>query len=125
MVYIFEGGEFQEIEVYKFQGGGGVVQIQYNIDEFIIGFVYVFFKFVIDKGFFLYMSIKNIIFKKYDGCFKDIFQEFYDIQYKEVFEVKGIWYEYCFIDDMVVQMIKSSGGYIMVFKSEFWQLLGF
>lgn len=124
MVYTPEGGEPQEIEVYKFQGGGGVAQTQYNTDESITGFAHASFKLAIDKGLPLYMSTKNTILKKYDGRFKDIFQELYDTQYKEAFEAKGIWYEHRLIDDMVAQMIKSSGGYIMALKSEFWQPLG-
>ncbi|KAF3058310.1 Isocitrate dehydrogenase [NADP], mitochondrial [Daldinia childiae] len=59
----------------------------------------------------------NTILKKYDGKFKDIFQELYDTQYKKEFEAKGIWYEHRLIDDMVAQMIKSTGGYIMALKN--------
>ncbi|KAK4174413.1 putative isocitrate dehydrogenase [Triangularia setosa] len=117
MVYTPEGGEPQEIEVYKFQGGGGVAQTQYNTDESITGFAHASFKLAIDKGLPLYMSTKNTILKKYDGRFKDIFQELYDTQYKQAFEAKGIWYEHRLIDDMVAQMIKSSGGYIMALKN--------
>ncbi|KAG0653755.1 Isocitrate dehydrogenase [NADP], mitochondrial precursor (Oxalosuccinate decarboxylase), partial [Rhodotorula mucilaginosa] len=48
---------------------------------------------------------------------KDIFQEIYDTQYKAKFEELGIWYEHRLIDDMVAQMIKSSGGYVMALKN--------
>ena len=34
------------------------------------------------------------------------------------FEEKKIWYEHRLIDDMVAQMMKSSGGYIMALKSK-------
>ena len=60
----------------------------------------------------------NTILKKYDGRFKDIFQDIYDKQYKKEFEEKKIWYEHRLIDDMVAQMMKSSGGYIMALKSK-------
>jgi isocitrate dehydrogenase len=63
------------------------------------------------------MSTKNTILKKYDGRFKDIFQAIYDKEYKKAFEEKKIWYEHRLIDDMVAQMMKSSGGYIMALKS--------
>ena len=66
-----------------------------------------------------FMSTKNTILKKYDGRFKDIFQEIYETTYKKEFEAKNIWYEHRLIDDMVAQMIKSSGGYIMALKSMF------
>lgn len=118
MVYTPEGGEPQEIEVFQFKNGGGVAQTQYNTDESITGFAHASFKLAIEKGLPLYMSTKNTILKKYDGRFKDIFQELYDTKYKSDFEAKGIWYEHRLIDDMVAQMIKSSGGYIMALKSK-------
>jgi isocitrate dehydrogenase len=64
------------------------------------------------------MSTKNTILKKYDGRFKDIFQEIYDNVYHKDFEANRIWYEHRLIDDMVAQMIKSEGGYIIAMKSE-------
>ncbi|KAG8418393.1 NADP-dependent isocitrate dehydrogenase [Metarhizium acridum] len=97
--------------------GGGVAQAQYNTDESITGFAHASFKLALDKGLPLYMSTKNTILKKYDGRFKDIFQELYDTQYKKDFEAKKIWYEHRLIDDMVAQMIKSKGGYIMALKN--------
>ena len=117
MVFTPEGGEPQVINVYDFQGAG-VAQTQYNTDESITGFAHASFKLALEKDLPLYMSTKNTILKKYDGRFKDIFQELYDTQYKKDFEAKGIWYEHRLIDDMVAQMMKSSGGYIMAVKSE-------
>lgn len=58
------------------------------------------------------MSTKNTILKRYDGRFKDIFQEIYDKEYKADFEKLGIWYEHRLIDDMVAQALKSAGGFI-------------
>ncbi|EAT91095.1 hypothetical protein SNOG_01446 [Parastagonospora nodorum SN15] len=49
--------------------------------------------------------------------FKDIFQEIYEAQYRKEFEAAGIWYEHRLIDDMVAQMIKSEGGYIIAMKN--------
>jgi isocitrate dehydrogenase len=63
------------------------------------------------------MSTKNTILKAYDGRFKDIFQEIYEAQYRKEFEAAKIWYEHRLIDDMVAQMIKSEGGYIIAMKS--------
>ena len=65
----------------------------------------------------MYMSTKNTILKKYDGRFKDIFQEIYEKQYRKEFESKGIWYEHRLIDDMVAQMVKSEGGMLIAMKS--------
>lgn len=44
------------------------------------------------------MSTKNTILKKYDGRFKDIFEELYQQNYKQQFEEKKIWYEHRLID---------------------------
>lgn len=63
------------------------------------------------------MSTKNTILKKYDGRFKDIFQEIYESQYKDAFEKVGIYYEHRLIDDMVAQAIKSSGGFVWACKN--------
>ncbi|KAK7724349.1 NADP-dependent isocitrate dehydrogenase [Diaporthe eres] len=118
MVYTpANGGAPEEIEVYDFKNGGGVAQTQYNTDDSITGFAHSSFKIALDQGLPLYMSTKNTILKKYDGRFKDIFQELYDTQYKHEFEKKGIWYEHRLIDDMVAQMIKSKGGYVMALKN--------
>jgi len=119
MVYTPEGGSPQEIEVFTFKNGGGIAQMQYNTDESITGFAHASFKMALGKGLPLYMSTKNTILKKYDGRFKDIFQDIFDTTYKKDFEAKGLWYEHRLIDDMVAQMMKSKGGYVMALKSEF------
>ncbi|RQM05597.1 hypothetical protein DH86_00001628 [Scytalidium sp. 3C] len=112
LVFTPEGGEPEEVE-----NGGGVAQAQYNTDESISGFAHASFKLALSKSLPLYMSTKNTILKKYDGRFKDIFQEIYETTYKKEFEEKGIWYEHRLIDDMVAQMIKSTGGYVMALKN--------
>ena len=119
MVYTpADGSAPQEIDVHEYKNGGGIAQTQFNTDESITGFAHASFKLAIAKGLPLYMSTKNTILKKYDGRFKDIFEDLYQSTYKKDFEAKGIWYEHRLIDDMVAQMIKSSGGYIMALKSE-------
>jgi isocitrate dehydrogenase len=40
------------------------------------------------------MSTKNTILKKYDGRFKDIFQETFEKEYQKEFEAAGLWYEH-------------------------------
>ena len=54
--------------------------------------------------------------KKYDGRFKDIFEEIYK-SYKSKFETAGIWYEHRLIDDMVAYMLKSDGGFVWACKN--------
>jgi isocitrate dehydrogenase len=63
------------------------------------------------------MSTKNTIMKKYDGRFKDIFQKVYESTYKSQFDAAGIYYEHRLIDDMVAQVIKSSGGFVWATKN--------
>ena len=65
----------------------------------------------------LYMSTKNTILKRYDGRFKDIFEEVYIKDYKSKFEEANIWYEHRLIDDMVAQALKSNGGFIWSCKN--------
>lgn len=58
----------------------------YNTDESIIDFAHACFKYALQRNYPLYMSTKNTILKKYDGRFKDIFQELYDNEYKTQFD---------------------------------------
>ena len=58
-----------------------------------------------------FFSTKNTILKRYDGRFKDLFQEIYERDYKAAYEQAGIWYEHRLIDDMVAQAMKSEGGF--------------
>lgn len=111
-----DGGEAQKLQVFDYKDGG-VGMAMYNTDESIRGFAHASFKLAVEKQLPLYMSTKNTILKKYDGRFKDIFQEIYERDYQAQFEKAGIWYEHRLIDDMVAQMIKSKGGFIMALKN--------
>nr|KAF6410078.1 isocitrate dehydrogenase (NADP(+)) 2 [Rousettus aegyptiacus] len=75
------------------------------------------FQYAIQKKWPLYMSTKNTILKAYDGRFKDIFQEIFDKHYKTDFDKNKIWYEHRLIDDMVAQVLKSSGGFVWACKN--------
>jgi isocitrate dehydrogenase len=65
----------------------------------------------------LYLSTKNTILKKYDGRFKDIFQDTYDKDFKSKFEAAKISYEHRLIDDMVAAAMKWSGGFVWACKN--------
>lgn len=114
-----EGSSAAEIDetVFEFKNGGGVALAMYNTDSSITNFAHSSMKFALQRVMPLYMSTKNTILKKYDGRFKDIFQEIYDNQYKKAFEEAGIWYEHRLIDDMVAQSMKSEGGFIWACKN--------
>ena len=110
----FEGedGQVQEYEVYNFKGPG-VAMGMYNVEESIRGFAMACFNMAQQKGWPLYLSTKNTILKKYDGRFKDIFQEIYDGQFK----AKGVHYEHRLIDDMVASALKWHGNFVWACKN--------
>ncbi|CAN1123015.1 Isocitrate dehydrogenase [NADP] [Linum perenne] len=118
MLFVPEGdGEAQEIEVYNFTGAGGVSLAMYNTDESIRSFADASMNVAFEKKWPLYLSTKNTILKKYDGRFKDIFQEVYEASWKSKFEGAGIWYEHRLIDDMVAYALKSEGAYVWACKN--------
>ncbi len=114
----FEGedGTIQEFEVYNFKGDG-VAMAMYNTDESIKGFAHSCFNQALTKKWPLYLSTKNTILKKYDGRFKDIFEEIYQAVYKTKFEDAGIVYEHRLIDDMVASALKWNGNFVWACKN--------
>lgn len=114
----FEGedGKVIEHEVYKFTGPG-VAMAMYNVEESIRGFAHSCFNVALTKKWPLYLSTKNTILKKYDGRFKDIFEEVYQADYKSKFEAAGIVYEHRLIDDMVASALKWSGNFVWACKN--------
>lgn len=111
-----DGSAANEWEVYSFQGAG-VALSMYNTDESIYGFARSCFNQAILKGWPLYLSTKNTILKKYDGRFKDIFQEVFEKEFKNKFQGLKITYEHRLIDDMVAFCMKTSGGYVWACKN--------
>ncbi|XP_031569074.1 cytosolic isocitrate dehydrogenase [NADP]-like [Actinia tenebrosa] len=104
-------------EVFEFTGTGGVMMGMYNTDEAIRDFAHSCFQYAQTKQRPLYMSTKNTILKKYDGRFKDIFQEIYEREYEPQFKTLNIWYEHRLIDDMVAYALKSEGGFVWAAKN--------
>ncbi len=114
----FEGedGTVQEFEVFNFKGDG-VALAMYNTDESIIGFARSCFNQALTKKWPLYLSTKNTILKKYDGRFKDIFEEIYQNEFKAKFVEAGITYEHRLIDDMVASALKWNGNFVWACKN--------
>jgi isocitrate dehydrogenase len=114
----FEGedGTVIEHEVFQFKSSG-VAMSMYNVDESIRGFARSCMNMALQKGWPLYMSTKNTILKKYDGRFKDIFQEIFDNEFKAAFEKAGITYEHRLIDDMVASALKWNGNFVWACKN--------
>ncbi|KAG5681231.1 hypothetical protein PVAND_010684 [Polypedilum vanderplanki] len=117
MVFTPTDGSAQQRYTVNEYKGPGVALGMYNTQESIRDFAHSSFKYALDRKMPLYMSTKNTILKKYDGYFKDIFQELYDTQYKTDFEAQGLWYEHRLIDDMVAYCLKSEGGYVWACKN--------
>jgi isocitrate dehydrogenase len=111
-----DGSEPQSFEVYQFKGDG-VAMSMYNTDESIAGFARSCFNMAINKKWPLYLSTKNTILKKYDGRFKDIFQEIYQNEFKSRFDEAHIVYEHRLIDDMVASALKWNGNFVWACKN--------
>lgn len=117
MTFTPENGEdIQSFEVYNFQGDG-VGMAMYNTDESIRGFAFSCFNMALTKKWPLYLSTKNTILKKYDGRFKDIFEEIYQNEFKTKFTAAGISYEHRLIDDMVASALKWNGNFVWACKN--------
>ena len=114
----FEGedGTVQEFEVFNFKGDG-VAMAMYNTDESIFGFARACFNQALVKKWPLYLSTKNTILKKYDGRFKDIFEEVYQNEFKAKYAEAGITYEHRLIDDMVASALKWNGNFVWACKN--------
>jgi len=111
-----DGSEPQTWEVYNFKGDG-VALSMYNTDESIAGFARSCFNMALEKKWPLYLSTKNTILKKYDGRFKDIFEEIYQAEFKAKYEAAGITYEHRLIDDMVASALKWNGSFVWACKN--------
>ena len=116
MKFVGEDGKEIEHEIFNFKGPG-VAMGMYNVEESIRGFAHSCFNVALNKKWPLYLSTKNTILKKYDGRFKDIFEEIYQADYKAKFEAAGIVYEHRLIDDMVASALKWNGNFVWACKN--------
>lgn len=117
IIFTPKGKDPIKMEVFDFNENGGVGMAMYNTDDSITSFAHSCMQVAIQKKWPLYMSTKNTIMKRYDGRFKDIFQDIFEKNYEKQFNDLGIWYEHRLIDDMVAQVLKSSGGFVWACKN--------
>ena len=111
-----DGSTPMQFEVAHFPGGG-VAMGMYNFDDSIRDFARACFRYGLDRGYPVYLSTKNTILKRYDGRFKDLFQEVFEIEFAERFAEAGLTYEHRLIDDMVAQALKWEGGFVWACKN--------
>jgi isocitrate dehydrogenase len=111
-----DGGEPIELDVYEFPGPG-IAMAMYNLDDSIRDFARASLRYGLERGYPVYLSTKNTILKRYDGRFKDIFEEVYESEFAKDFEAAGITYEHRLIDDMVAAALKWEGGYVWACKN--------
>jgi isocitrate dehydrogenase len=111
-----DGSEPVELDVYDFPGPG-IAMAMYNLDDSIRDFARASMRYGLERGYPVYLSTKNTILKRYDGRFKDIFAEVYEVEFKSEFEAAGIAYEHRLIDDMVAAAMKWEGGYVWACKN--------
>ena len=111
-----DGNDEIKHEVFNFPGPG-IALSMYNLDKSIEDFARSCFGYGLIKKWPVYLSTKNTILKKYDGRFKDIFEEVFNNEFKKKFEDAKITYEHRLIDDMVACAMKWSGKYIWACKN--------
>lgn len=115
---VFEGadGNNIDIDVFEFESSG-VAMAMYNLDASIRDFARASFAYGLDRKWPVYLSTKNTILKKYDGRFKDLFEEVFEAEYKDKFDEAGIHYEHRLIDDMVAAAMKWNGKFVWACKN--------
>jgi len=111
-----DGSDEKKYEVFDFPGPG-IALSMYNLDKSIEDFARSCFNYGLIKKWPVYLSTKNTILKKYDGRFKDIFQNVFEKDFKLEFEKNNITYEHRLIDDMVACAMKWHGKYIWACKN--------
>src|SRR5438067_12492093 len=112
-----DGAEPVEMEVARFDEGGGVALGMYNYRRSIEDFARASLRYGLARKYPVYLSTKNTILKAYDGMFKDLFQEVFDEEFKSEFDKHKLVYEHRLIDDMVAAALKWSGGYVWACKN--------
>lgn len=115
LVFEGESGKKEEQIVHTFKGPG-VLQGMHNTDASIRSFAHACFKYALDLKQSIWFATKDTIAKKYDGRFREIFEEVF-AEYKDALEAAGIEYFYTLIDDAVARVMRSEGGFIWACKN--------
>ncbi len=116
MKFVGEDGAVIEREVFQ-SPSAGIALAMYNLDDSIRDFARASLNYALLRKVPCYLSTKNTILKVYDGRFKDIFEETFESEFKDLYKEANITYEHRLIDDMVAASLKWSGGYVWACKN--------
>jgi isocitrate dehydrogenase len=105
-----------QYHVYDFPDSG-VAMAMYNVDDSIRGFARACLNYGLQRGWPVYLSTKNTILKRYDGRFKDLFEEIFNAEFRDRYAARGITYEHRLIDDMVASALKWDGNFVWACKN--------
>ena len=114
--FVGDDGTIIEKEVFQ-APGSGVAMAMYNLDDSIRDFARASLNYALLRKVPCYLSTKNTILKAYDGRFKDIFEEIFQSEFKDLYADAKLTYEHRLIDDMVASALKWSGGYVWACKN--------
>jgi len=115
LVFKGESGAERTASVQK-ADGPAIWLAQHNMDESIRSFAQSCFQYAVDTRQDLWFSTKDTISKGYDGRFKAVFEEQFDV-YSDRFDSLGIEYFYTLVDDAVARVVRSKGGFIWACKN--------
>jgi isocitrate dehydrogenase len=116
LIYTAEDGSEARELVHEFKAPG-IALGMHNMDASIESFARACFNYALSTKQPLWFSTKDTILKKYDGRFKEIFENIFQKEYKAKFEKEGIEYFYTLIDDAVARVVRSEGGFIWACKN--------
>jgi isocitrate dehydrogenase len=97
--------------------GPGIFQGIHNTDESILSFARACFTYGLDQNMDVWFSAKDTISKTYDARFKEIFEQEFEKNWKQLFKSEGLEFYYTLIDDVVARIMKSEGGILWACKN--------
>ncbi|KAH7938047.1 hypothetical protein HPB49_019516 [Dermacentor silvarum] len=129
-----DGGEKQKHVVFDFKNSGGVTMAMYNTDDTVLVLnqtLHCLMPFGQLKFLFEICGLHALFVLTYHHCCTNtrvkgerwLLLDLNSLrlalcsEYKDKFEAKKMWYEHRLIDDMVAQVLKSSGGFVWACKN--------
>ncbi|MDD5723397.1 MAG: NADP-dependent isocitrate dehydrogenase [Syntrophales bacterium] len=111
-----DGGQPIRKVIHEFDAPG-IIQGIHNLDISIRSFAKACLTYALDQKIDLWFGTKDTVSKTYDARFREIFQEEYEVNWKDAFEEAGIEYFFTLIDDAVARIMKSDGGMLWACKN--------